>query len=137
MKSRFAYIVLVATLLAAGTALAQCRRTYIRSFPTNRKAIVALQRFVDEGHQPWRLDSDDVAGDALREVLKQGGTIYQWKWVMVASGKDQQVLRTESDSTIYYIKLVKPEYLLSNHNEDATVWVPEKLWAISCGTPVH
>src|SRR4051812_24610246 len=63
------FLLLIVSLFALGLNAAEkpnCRTRKIRV--PRRRALIGLQRWVNEGHQPWQLDASAVGEAYLRTI---------------------------------------------------------------------
>jgi hypothetical protein len=142
MPMRLALCYLAWTMLVLCSSLCnaegQClSRTQVER--VNKQAYEQLQDFVNEGHEPWRLDSQAVAASqvfALEGTPKARWDLYSLPLTTVQETKMQAVYEYESRSrhgVSYRIKLRHFDWLLPLARKwEWMVWAPVAVVITDC-----
>jgi hypothetical protein len=111
---------LVFAMLAASPVTSE--KCSSESAKSSRKQFEYLQRQVDAGHQPWRLDSRMVAQAVLSEWLKKNPSAGSGTKVKETSSREQKLVAVY----IYDLGLETVKLHLKRRNEKA-IWLVERI----------
>jgi len=124
-----------APLLSAGALCPSNRQT----IPVNRKEARRLQSFVNEGHEPWRLDAQAVAAEKIFELEKtpqQNWNLYSLALTQIESNERLAVFEYQSrqqEGTSYRVTVRRLEWLLPLAKKwEFILWVPTEIVVIKC-----
>jgi hypothetical protein len=109
----------------------------------DKQAALALQKFVNEGHQPWRMD--DAAAVASEAIIDRKKEWADYNTVLgvakpISETKDTAVMVTQSqDGHIRYeVTLRKYSWLLHLAKKwQWMIWLPAQVERIECPTSPH
>ncbi len=124
----------LAYLLGAATAPCSFREYII---PVDHRHSLALQRFVNRGHQPWRMDSQAVAASVLAHRRIVDKDVNPYKVTLITIRRDGPRERiyayhARNDRT-YRITVMRFPWLLPEAQKwNWMIWNPVKLTAITC-----
>jgi hypothetical protein len=115
----------------------------VRHLPISRNACRKLQQEVSKGHQPWRLDSNAVAGEQIlriENVPRNNWDVYKVPFSVLKSTQDKAVLEYRSErysGTEYLITLRKFDWLLPVAKKwNWVIWVPTIITTKRCVAPI-
>jgi hypothetical protein len=130
----------IASLLCVGSlsVVGQCSsRTQVEH--VDRHAYEQLQQFVNEGHEPWRLDSQAVAASevlTLEKVPKEQWDVYTVHLTAIQETETRSVYEYESRSQhglSYRITVERFEWLLPAAKKwQWMVWAPAQVTITNC-----
>lgn len=129
--------VAITFLLPVG-AIAQNCTQHTTKLRVDHKNYQELQRFVNEGHQPWRLDSQAVAGWKALEVDHVPGhpSAYLVDVKLVSEKGRIEIYEYKSvhdPYTVYRIALQHPKWLDSLAKKpQRMIWVPVEVTTTTC-----
>ena len=122
-------------LCALGWAAAPCS-SKIRGLRIDRAEYRQLQQGVNQGHQPWRLDSKAVAGRVILDLTygKNRTSVYEVPLVEVNKTRTRAIYLYRLNGSSYYITLEKFDWLLPVAKRwEWMVWVPAHSTLVTCG----
>jgi hypothetical protein len=111
------------------------------NWKVDKKAALELQQFVNEGHEPWRMDDTaTIAGHAIDERKKEWadyGTVVGVAKPISQTGDTAVMAATSKDGHIRYeVVLRKYSWLLDSAKKwQWMIWLPAKVERIECPTP--
>jgi hypothetical protein len=106
--------------------MAQCT-LHKHEFPIDRSKARQLQVAVNQGHQPWRLDSRAVAGSVINQLRNATGDVYHVPFIVLSTTMKRTVLISyNGDNHISYrVTLRKFQWLLPLAiNWQSMIWIP-------------
>ncbi len=133
------YCVIASTSVGATFSLAgpsNCT-AQTRKLVVDRKQYKALQRLVNQGHQPWRMDAWDVASEeilTLENVPEQQYNVFRVPVRKIIETKQHAVYEySAAEKTSYRIVLRRFPWLFSLAGKwEWTIWIPTEV-TITCG----
>jgi len=129
-------ILAISALFSAGASAADVRISQIQpkdrhvllNFAIDRAKAEALQRWVNEGHDPWCRDPQLVAASALGRVSSQFSEYEPASLELETSQKTKMiyVLHSIDGRTTYRITLRRFRFLLPTAGSlERIIWIPE------------
>jgi len=105
--------------------------------PVDRGAEIKLQEFVNDGHQPWRMDSESVAAEELirLEYPDTRTSVTQVKLKRVTGSRTRAVYawRKADGTRSYRIEVERPSWLLPTAKRyEWMIWVPVRAVLTEC-----
>lgn len=138
---RLAFLVVVACGSGgAVVATAQCSPKTGRQ-PVLKKDYEDLQRWVNDGHEPWRMDANAVAAEALlkfRDASKDEWDVYRVNLKTVQETQIHAVYEYSAGQNLCYkVTVQRFSWLLPLAKKwDSMVWAPTDVSCKQCrGTP--
>jgi hypothetical protein len=129
--------------LAPGTFASDNCSHRVWTWKVDKKAALELQQFVNEGHEPWRMDDTaTIAGQAINERKKEWADYDTVVGVAkpISQTKDRAVMiATSADGRIRYeVTLWKYSWLLNSAKKrQGIIWLPASVQRIECPTPLQ
>jgi hypothetical protein len=129
----------VAILLLFGTfaASAQCSSD-TRIGKIGRQQVIKLQQFVNEGHQPWRLDSQAVAAATalqLDNASRQESSVYAVPSKLLSQSENQATyeIKGAQPGITYRITVARFDWLLPSAQKwEWMVWTETQVQMTRC-----
>ena len=130
-------IVILAFLAHEALAANDC---VLQTLPllVSRDEITSLQRSVDAGHEPWRLDAADVASSAGKRELPAllhitSAEIVDIRPLSEAAKSATFLVERAGGQEGFELVLYKPRWLVRKvRRADWTIWVPLKVRIMRC-----
>jgi len=117
---------------------AQCS-SHVQAKELDKKVWGQLQQFVNEGHQPWRLDSYAVAGEEvlrLDQTPKEQWDVYGVPLNLVEQTERRAVYQYTSrlhSGTTHQVTVERPDWLLPSAKKwEWMAWVPVAVKTTRC-----
>ena len=124
------------SLIGLGAA-SDCKPGRYR-YPIKRSQYEKLQKYVNEGHQPWRTDAPAVAGSELLNRKGERGNAYGLPLAPVREDEREAIYNyvDQSEPNVSYrIRLRRFKWLLPlSRTWRQTVWAPVEV-TIQCQAP--
>ncbi|MGA8876456.1 MAG: hypothetical protein WB555_13045 [Candidatus Korobacteraceae bacterium] len=137
------FAVFLSVLLVSAYAVPQDCIRKAWNWKVDQKAALELQQFVNQGHEPWRMDDKSaVASEVIAERKKDWrdyNTILRVP-EQISATKDTalMVARSEDGCVRYEVTLKKYDWLLHSAHDDWrwVIWLPASVERIEC-PPEH
>ena len=121
-------------LCSLGWAVPPCSSN-IQALKLNRAGYRQIQRYVNQGHQPWRLDSNAVAGVVILDLThaKDRTSAYDVPLVEVSETERRAIYLYRLKGSSYYITLERFDWLLPVAKRwESMIWVPTHTTILTC-----
>jgi len=134
---RLSCVALLGLCLSSSSAIAQCS-SEVQVEHVDKKELQQLQQFVNEGHQPWRLDSQAIAAEKalqLDNTSKERWNVYGVPATLVGESETRATyeIKSRHAGVSYRITVERFDWLLPSAKKwEWMVWTPAEVRITRC-----
>ena len=135
---RFVALIVFGLCVTCGSIAGECP-SHASNLKIDVKAYERMQQFVNEGHEPWRLDSQAVAAEQVlkeEKTPKEQWNVYTLPLEPIEETQQRAIYKHDSrlhPGVSYRVTVERPAWLLSSAKKwEWMIWIPTEIVATHC-----